>query len=92
MLTGSELVALQHAQQQLDKMIFGRHQLRRDQTRPQRSLALVVELAELANVERQFKYWSRSRPVDSHRLTEEYVDALHFLLSLSLDLAVDFHG
>ena len=90
MLSGQQLVQLQQAQAKLDHMIFTRHHTSREHTYGQRRLALMVELAELANVERTFKYWCRPRPCNRSQLVEEYVDALHFLLSISLDFKVDF--
>lgn len=45
-------------------------------------LALRVELAEFANETRCFKHWSVRGPSDKETRLEEWVDALHFYLSL----------
>ena len=81
-----QLTQLQQAQQKLDQVIFQKHHQTRSATRSARILAFMVELAELANVHRGFKYWSHKRVVNRTLLLEEYVDALHFLLSLTIDL------
>ncbi|MDQ0160216.1 dUTP diphosphatase [Alkalibacillus salilacus] len=53
-------------------------------------LALVVEVSELANETRCFKYWSQKGPSDREVILEEYVDGIHFILSLGLDLGIEF--
>lgn len=49
-------------------------------------LALQVEVSELANATRCFKYWSMKGPEQRERLLEEYADVLHFFLSVGLAL------
>lgn len=60
-------------------------------------LALQVELGELANEWRGFKFWSKNQsPQDFHLengklknpLLEEYVDCMHFILSIGLNIGV----
>lgn len=46
-------------------------------------LALSVELGELANEVRSFKHWSSKGPSDTWKILGEYVDAMHFLFSLT---------
>ena len=49
-------------------------------------LALIVEIAEFANERRSFKYWS-SKPASSKKiLLEEYIDGLHFIVSIANSL------
>ena len=48
----------------------------------EKGLALLVELAELANETRCFKFWSEKGPSENDVILEEYVDSIHFLLSL----------
>ena len=50
----------------------------------EKGLALMVELAELANETRCFKFWSTKGPSERSIMLEEYVDSIHFLLSLGL--------
>lgn len=47
-----------------------------------RKLALLVEVAELANATRCFKYWSNKGPESKERVLDESADCLHFCLSL----------
>jgi len=48
----------------------------------ERMLAMIVEVSELANASRCFKYWSMKPAEPKERLLDEYADCLHFLLSL----------
>ena len=47
-----------------------------------RLLALFVEVGEFANATRCFKYWSKKPSESKERLLDEYVDMLHFWLSI----------
>lgn len=47
-----------------------------------RKLALLVEIGELANATRCFKYWSNKGPEPKERILDEMADCLHFILSL----------
>ena len=76
-------------QEELDARIFSLHKVTRVSTRRDRILALLVELAEMANETRCFKYWSLQNPSDKEVILEEYGDGIHFLLSLGIDLADD---
>lgn len=73
-------------QQRLDDRIRREHGLEPADLFVQKILALHVELGELANETRSFKYWSKKGPSPRDVILEEYVDALHFTLSLGLDL------
>lgn len=44
----------------------------------------MVELAELANETRCFKFWNTKGPSERAIVLEEYVDSIHFILSLGL--------
>ncbi|MGL5978611.1 MAG: dUTP diphosphatase [Erysipelotrichaceae bacterium] len=78
-------------QAQLDQKIMDVHLLERKATTMRRIMAFLVELSELANECRAFKYWSLKGPSEKKVLLEEYVDGLHFILSLGIDLhEVDF--
>lgn len=52
--------------------------------RVERTLALIVETSEFANSARDFKYWSDKESESKDRLLDEYVDILHFWLSVGL--------
>ena len=47
-----------------------------------RLLALFTEVGEFANATRCFKYWSVKGMESRERLLDEYVDILHFYLSI----------
>lgn len=54
-----------------------------------KGLALIVELAELANETRCFKFWSEKGPSERNVILEEYVDSIHFILSLGIEKGFD---
>ena len=81
-----DLSPLVHYQAQLDDRIHTAHNQTRASTRSKRILALMVEIAELANETRSFKYWSVRGSNDKDALIEEFIDTIHFTLSLGLDL------
>lgn len=54
-------------------------------------LAFLVELAELANENRCFKYWSHKKSSKKDIILEEYSDGLHFLLAIGLDVKQNYH-
>lgn len=75
-------------QAELDRFIQSNRGVEEDVFR-KKSLALLVELAELANETRCFKFWSIKGPSERHVLLEEYVDSIHFLLSLGIEKDLD---
>ncbi|MCM3720529.1 MULTISPECIES: dUTP diphosphatase [Solibacillus] len=68
-------------QRQLDRFIEENQQVQKD-VFAEKGLALLVELSELANETRCFKYWSTKEPSKRAVLLEEFVDSVHFMLSL----------
>ncbi|HEX7065753.1 MAG TPA: dUTP diphosphatase [Bacillales bacterium] len=71
-------------QKQLDDRIEAEHGLAGSDLKEPKFLALEVELGELANETRCFKFWSVKPPSERSVILEEYVDGLHFILSLGL--------
>lgn len=71
-------------QSQLDKTIQENHKVSYPQIHEKLKLALLVELCELANEVRFFKYWSNKKPSPKSVVLEEYVDGIHFITSLCL--------
>lgn len=49
-------------------------------------LALSVEVSELANATKCFKYWSEQGPESTERIHDEFADVLHMLLSVANSL------
>lgn len=71
-------------QKALDARIEKRHGLTGHSLIGEKLLALYVEVGELANETRCFKFWSLKPPSEKSIILEEYVDGLHFILSLGL--------
>lgn len=74
-------------QVELDQTIAKNHGITYESTRNKRILSLLVELGEFANSTRCFKYWSLKPSEPMERVLDEYVDGLHFFLSLGLDIS-----
>lgn len=79
------LCGLYSLQSELDEKIRITHNLKDKNLTGKKILSLQVELGELANETRCFKYWSTKPPSPKNVILEEYVDCLHFILSLGLD-------
>ena len=71
-------------QKELDRFIQTNRQVEQDVFR-EKGLALLVELSELANETRCFKFWSLKGASEREVILEEYVDSIHFLLSLGIE-------
>ncbi|CQR48087.1 dUTPase [Paraliobacillus sp. PM-2] len=76
-------------QKQLDTYIQQNHALVTSEIFDKKVLALLVEIGELANETRCFKFWSKKGPSEDTVILEEYVDGLHFILSLGIDLGFE---
>ncbi|MGH4051777.1 MAG: dUTP diphosphatase [Clostridium sp.] len=72
-------------QNTLDNRIQSEHNLKGVPLLEKKILSLQVELGELANETRCFKFWSIKKPSSNDVILEEYVDCLHFILSLGLE-------
>ena len=82
-------------QNTLDHRILKEHNLERVPLLKKKILSLQVELGELANETRCFKFWSTKKPSSNNIILEEYVDCLHFILSIGIeknfeDIILDF--
>lgn len=75
-------------QRELDYRIETKHHLENEALFDKKILALLVELGECANETRCFKFWSVKKAAPRKTILEEYVDGLHFILSLGLELDV----
>ena len=81
-----ELQELFIAQEKLDATIAQKHGISYKTTRDRRLMACLVEIGELANATRCFKYWSNKGPEADEIVLDEYADGLHFFLSLGIDI------
>lgn len=76
-------------QRKLDSNILWKHpEVKEENLLQQKILACIVELGELANEWRGFKFWSVNRK-PSNRIKEEFTDVLHFVLSIGLELGYE---
>ena len=76
-------------QRTLDERILEEHKLHGQDLVSEKLLALQVEVGELANETRCFKYWSLKPASPDEVILEEYVDGLHFILSLGITLGFE---
>lgn len=81
-----DLTNLYIKQAELDQVIAVNHHVTYQNTRERRILALLVEIGEFANATRCFKYWSNKASESQDIVLDEYVDGLHFFLSLGIDI------
>lgn len=72
-------------QEKLDARIESEHNLQNQDLFYKKILALQVEVGELANETRCFKFWSLKKPSEASVILEEYVDCLHFILSIGIE-------
>ena len=72
------------AQRGLDETIHKNHGVSYENTFERRALALIVEIGELANTTRCFKYWSNKGSEEKDVVLDEYADGVHFFLSLGI--------
>ena len=86
------LIELAQYQKRLDEKIHHKFELLDSDTVDKRIFASIVELCEFANEETKnvdvadddrWKYWALKRTENYNKMLEEYIDVLHFLLSLA---------
>lgn len=76
-------------QKALDTHIEEKHQLQKEDLFSRKILALLVEVGELANETRCFKFWSIKPSSPKDVILEEFVDGVHFILSLGIECGYD---
>ena len=76
-----QLKPLVNEQAKLDAHIQSQHQVTYQTTREKRILALLVEVGEMINETKTFKFWSKKPSAEKPIILDEYADGLHFLLS-----------
>ncbi|WP_458412267.1 dUTP diphosphatase [Schinkia sp. CFF1] len=82
------LAKLFSLQKELDTRIEKEHGLENENLMDKKIMALLVELGELANETRCFKFWSLKPAATRDVILEEYVDGIHFILSIGLELGI----
>jgi dimeric dUTPase (all-alpha-NTP-PPase superfamily) len=73
-------------QKQLDQFIESENHLENEELFERKVMALLVEIGELANETRCFKFWSKKPASDRDVILEEFVDGVHFILSIGIEL------
>ncbi|MBM3909895.1 MAG: dUTP diphosphatase [Firmicutes bacterium] len=81
-----QLKPLVNEQAKLDAHIQSQHQVTYQTTREKRILALLVEVGEMINETKTFKFWSKKPSAEKPIILDEYADGLHFLLSLGIEI------
>ncbi|VEU62835.1 dUTP diphosphatase [Mycoplasmopsis bovirhinis] len=82
------LIQLFEMQKKLDEKIEKKHEsispnFSKKEITLQRTLALMVEASEFINEVQSFKYWKQNKNISKTKVLEEFVDLLHFFISLS---------
>lgn len=80
-----QLEKLFRMQRGLDQHIEEKHGLQNEDLFQRKVLALLVELGELANETRCFKFWSIKPSSEKSVILEEFVDGIHFILSIGIE-------
>lgn len=85
------IIWLSEQQKQLDQFIMDKHQLTStNEILKKKIIAFLVELGEYANEERSFKYWSTKAESNLPIQLDEYIDGLHFIISIGNQIGFDF--
>ncbi|WHY84947.1 dUTP diphosphatase [Neobacillus novalis] len=84
-----QLEKLFEMQKALDRHIEEKHGLLNEDLFNRKVLALLVEIGELANETRCFKFWSVKPSSAKAVILEEFVDGVHFILSLGIECGFD---
>ncbi|WP_446898095.1 dUTP diphosphatase [Clostridium sp. LBM24168] len=79
------LIDLFELQENLDEAIRKEQSLEGESLLSQKTLALQVEIGELANKTRCFKFWSSNKISNNKIILEELANSLYFILSLGLE-------
>ena len=79
---------LHQMQEQFDAMVLDNAEERLSQEEQVKRLflALIVEVGELANEEKSFKFWKKKKERDREKILMEYSDGYHFILSIGNNL------
>lgn len=80
-----DLEKLLDMQKKLDKAILDNPGIK-EYSLENIKLALLVEVGELANEVKCFKYWEENKEINRERVLDEFADCLYFALSLENEL------
>ena len=80
-----DLVKLFELQENLDERTKKNIPMKKKDLLSQKTLALQVKMAELANETQCFKFWTNDAPTNKDLILKSYVDCLYFILTLGLE-------
>ena len=83
------LVYWRHIQAKLDATIAKETNYSSEFFKYHHILAFIIEVAELANEIKSFKHWQINKNIDNNKIIAEFVDVLHFYLSLCEHFKLD---
>ncbi len=86
------ILEIEKMQRALNESIYEKFNIDKSEIFDLVKIAFLVELSELANELRVFKYWSMKPPSDKKVVLEEYVDCIHFLMSLGILMNFKFEN
>ncbi|QGS52173.1 dUTP diphosphatase [Spiroplasma tabanidicola] len=83
MLNEKNLNFIIDKQKELDKYIETKWNItNNEEILSKKIVALYVEICEFINEQRAFKFWSNKKPSEKNILLEEYIDGIHFIVSI----------
>ncbi|MBC1229785.1 dUTPase [Listeria booriae] len=87
------LVKMLAAQNDFDQQVIASHGIQWTDEQYFRNtlVALDIELSEFANEAQWFKVWKKDKQINQEKLLEEYIDVLHFMLSIANQLNFKDH-
>lgn len=85
------LNSLFEKQKKLDKYIYEKNNVTVEEIFEKKIVAFLDELFELANELQFFKYWKDEIVIDRQRAKEEYIDVIHFTLSIANAVGIHEH-
>lgn len=88
---GIDWTDLLQKQKELDAFVFKNKGVDYPRTSNKRLLSLVVELSELSNETKVFKFWSE-KEWDEAKVLSEYADVMHFILSIFQERSFSLDG
>ncbi|MBA5851704.1 dUTP diphosphatase [Clostridium sp. cel8] len=80
-----DFINLFELQENLDELIRKEQGLEGTSLLSEKTLALQVEIGELANRTRCFKFWSNNKITNNKLILEQLANSLYFILSLGLE-------
>lgn len=78
-------------QKELDEYIYKKNGVTAEEIYDKKIVAFLDELFELANELQFFKYWKDDIVIDRQRAIEEYIDVIHFTISIANAVGVHEH-